>query len=73
MADLNHEHTAWAARVEAARTRPTTYVATADGYDCEGGKMVKEGETFTTTAPRGSWMEPADKGGRGGKPVEVAG
>ncbi len=45
-------------------TTPKTYLATADGYD--GTRYIKAGETFTTTAPRGSWMKPI---GDDGKPT----
>lgn len=51
----------WAAAVEKGMTKPTAYVATQDGYDNAGGKIVKEGETFVTTAAPGTWMEPVDK------------
>lgn len=39
---------------------PVRYIATARGY--VDGRIIEEGEAFVTTAPKGSWMEPVDKG-----------
>lgn len=39
-----------------------TYIATADGYLSAEGRAIKEGETFSTDAPQGSWMEEVSDG-----------
>ncbi|MFC0204728.1 hypothetical protein [Novosphingobium soli] len=49
---------------------PKTYRATADGFD--GKRYINAGETFTTTAPKGSWMEPVGEEKAGQKAARVA-
>ncbi len=52
-----------------AAAKPKTYRATAKGY--ADGRIVEEGEVFTTAAPKGKWMEPV-KGSGGGYGVQEA-
>lgn len=49
---------------------PKTYRAKADGFD--GKKYITAGEVFTTTIPKGSWMEAVGADGKAEKAAQVA-
>lgn len=49
---------------------PKTYKALEDGYD--GTRYITAGETFTTTIPKGKWMESVGADGKAEKAAQIA-